>query len=545
MCSGILLSCALQAGTLLAQAATLSGVSTGTRGWETVPGVIRNDGLETFRIEVHVPGPVAGVVMNSVSKRLIAPQIPPLALRDDGIAPDRIADDAIYTAGPFRYDPAAPMAATYMNDPTSPAGLDVLAAGSVSIDTGTATESFLVSPSIGVLSANAQPTAVVPLADDVAVSAHLVNVRATEWNTQGVLRSVGAGLTTPARQAYAHLPDAYDFMIFFSTNRLERTPAKSSQNFVAGGHQQVQVNYTGTGQPLMNHAAEYGSAGRLMGLVVLDAFERGIYSANATHELLHQWSGVLPTTLNLSDNEGHYNPRSSIGSLLGGQRWIPNGDGTFTLDCTEGRNGARQASALDLYFMGLIYGNQLPDNIYTYADSLPLPLFICGQTITARRTITIYDMVRQLGQRTPGPAAARRRFNIAFVAESLDRMLTPTEMTFYETLAAHYTLPLPADAPPPAVGFNWAPITKFFGHGVTWNSLVNRADFDADGVVGRADLDIFTACATGPGISYRQALPAGCPLVPDASGTLRADLDVDGDVDQTDFAFFQRLKTAG
>ncbi len=31
------------------------------RGWESIPGVIRNDGVDTFRVEVDTNGPVADV----------------------------------------------------------------------------------------------------------------------------------------------------------------------------------------------------------------------------------------------------------------------------------------------------------------------------------------------------------------------------------------------------------------------------------------------------------------------------------------------------
>lgn len=55
-------------------------------------------------------------------------------------------------------------------------------------------------------------------------------------------------------------------------------------------------------------------------------------------------------------------------------------------------------------------------------------------------------------------------------------------------------------------------------------------DYDEDCHVGTADWDIFTDCAAGPGM----------PLVPDCDG---AQLDGDSDLDQADFAIFQRCWT--
>ncbi|NLE59425.1 MAG: hypothetical protein GX616_13770 [Planctomycetes bacterium] len=67
-------------------------------------------------------------------------------------------------------------------------------------------------------------------------------------------------------------------------------------------------------------------------------------------------------------------------------------------------------------------------------------------------------------------------------------------------------------------------------------------DCDVDGDGG--DLDVFEACATGPGVAYNPAaLPEpepGCTLTPDDNGHVTADSDKDGDVDQIDFGVFQR-----
>src|SRR5439155_24520098 len=57
-------------------------------------------------------------------------------------------------------------------------------------------------------------------------------------------------------------------------------------------------------------------------------------------------------------------------------------------------------------------------------------------------------------------------------ADSRNRLLTPTELTYYEIFAAHYTKPVPEGQPDPYVGSGWVPITRFFGHGTTWSSTV-------------------------------------------------------------------------
>src|SRR5262249_23440150 len=154
-------------------------------------------------------------------------------------------------------------------------------------------------------------------------------------------------------------------------------------------------------------------------------------------------------------------------SLVGGFRWIDNGDGTFTRDCSEGRNGAHHAPPLDEYMMGLIDGSAVGPLYAPVVQSISLE---CGEIITDYVTVTIDDIQAVHGVRMPGPSDAHRDFALAFVAESHDRLLDPTEMTFYETLADHYTKTLAATDPDPYMAFNWPPVTRFFGEGTTWRS---------------------------------------------------------------------------
>src|SRR5690606_13875372 len=115
-----------------------------------------------------------------------------------------------------------------------------------------------------------------------------------------------------------------------------------------------------------------------------------------------------------------------------------------------------------------------------------------------------------------------------FVAETHGRLLNETELSFYGRLAEHLTGPAAADDPP-YVGFNWAPISVFFGPEAQWSSTVPlpEADFDMDGDVDFTDLQYLQNCTSGP-------------LIPHPPGCEGADLDLDGDVDQSDFGLFQK-----
>jgi hypothetical protein len=89
-------------------------------------------------------------------------------------------------------------------------------------------------------------------------------------------------------------------------------------------------------------------------------------------------------------------------------------------------------------------------------------------------------------------------------------------------------------------GYNGADVGNgTYDYAVTAGQVV-AADFNKDCAVDESDFDLFSACVTGPSISYVGALPAGCVMTPNTSGFIAADLDSDGDVDQADFGRFQR-----
>ena len=243
-------------------------------------------------------------------------------------------------------------------------------------------------------------------------------------------------------------------------------PYNAIQNFVAGIHLQTSCNFTGTTWGLFNSDATFGSAGKLLSVNVLDAYDRGLLANVVTHELTHQCASYTNTSIGLSDGTGHYDDTSAA-SLVGGYVWNDNLNGTFTRDCNEGRNGAHHAPPLDLYFAGLIDGSAVP----TFYHS-QMPSFSCTDPVNAYYARTIADVQAAHGVRTPGPATSQKAFTIGFVAETHGRFLNATERTFLDVLAAQYTKTLAPSDPDPYHGFNWPSVTRYFGHGTTWRSDV-------------------------------------------------------------------------
>jgi hypothetical protein len=450
----------------------LAGVPAGMRGWEVIPSVIRGDGVETFRVEVHANGPMQAVrcrvpinlfTTNNQNGLYID-------LRDDGQGGDRIAGDYIFTSGQLRYNRQYPVFDYYQNDTNSPSGIEFVELFYTQlVETNGVTNRFLIDPMVGILGTNIPITTVVSVTSNLSVSSHLINIKTSRRDTQRRLRFAGDTLTLGTSEIYQSIPDYFDFLMFFSADHIEYLPYNYTYNFNAGVHQSVKVNYTGTGPSPYTNNFLYGSSGRLLGVNVLDTHKRGIESRNAAHEIVHQWSYHQSSALGAGDNS-HYNIRSGVGSLVGGYQLATNAFGQRVLNCSEGPSGATLVSPLDKYMMGLLTASQVPTQ-YVYSSSLPYPLNYCDTPITNFETIlTVSNLIAAHGPRTPGPATAQRDFSIGFIMETYERLLNPVEFTFFNRLAEHFCKPLPTNQPAPRLYVGWAPITRFFGEDTTWRS---------------------------------------------------------------------------
>jgi len=432
--------------------------------WETIPGVIRNNGTDTCRIEVNVNGPVSNVMVSVSEMFNSGSGQTNIALHDDGLNGDRVAGDAIFTSELIRFNTNrdADLEPYYEYDTNSPAGVMPYFIGMVTVAETNGTQSqFLIRPQVGILSKDIPLVQTSQISTNLLVSPHLINVLGTNLIVQKIMREYSYETGELPKKIYQVFPDAFDFLVYFSTYRVEYVPYDANYNGIAGIHQSVQVNYTGTGQGEFNDSALYGSAGRLLGINALDTYDRGMSSGICTHEIMHQWGSFMPA-FPFSDGE-HYVYNSNVGSPLGGGTWGENGDGTWTLNCDY----HTRLDVFDQYLMGLIATNLVtPLRVYSPTSSV-----YCGGIISnGVSTTTIQDIVSTYGPRTPGPATAQRNFSIGFVAESNRRLLTAVEMTYYEIFAAHCTRMIPPAQPDPMIYYSWAPITRFFGEGTTWSS---------------------------------------------------------------------------
>lgn len=465
------------------------------RAWEAIPGVIRNDGKETFRLEVELNQEVSEVRLESQfnNPTILGPEDYPIELKDDGKGEDRVAGDQVYTAGPFRWNTEKKMDTYYgdgENVTSSPKGVDFVPPGPIYIETPTGeTEQFLVQPQVGVLRKDIPNVEVQKIAEDVQVSSHFINVESQRRNLQiamhapyEVRESGGYGTGEIFRRIYELMPDVFHFLNYVSTNYVETRPGKDIDtygNFIAGQHLTIRTDYTGIGEGGTGHEL-YSDT--ILGTNKLGVANRGLNASTATHELFHQWAAYLNPDLGISTGS-HYLRRTSAASLLSGYTWLQHSDSTFTLDCRSEGFGIAKPPPLDLYLMGLIPGDEVPP-IYVAKESVYLANYcepferianpVPPDTLTPseiERVVTIEDIQEVHGVRRPGPENAQRNFRIGYVGSSHDRLLNETEMTFYNILAKHRGSE--AEQPNYLQGTNtWTPLQGYFRHGTSWNTEI-------------------------------------------------------------------------
>jgi hypothetical protein len=501
-------------------------IPAGLQRWETIPSVIRDDGVDSFRLEVEPNRDVVSIVLTPSTNFLVFPA--DLELRDDGANDDLAAGDGIYTLGPIRFNTATTMPSHFEGNADSPAGVYMGRIGEIVITEVDEVEGrhFRIHPEHGLLRSDIAATAIERIDSAVSVASHVIGLNSNERNAQRTLRIAGGSLTALTQPIYDVLGDDFDHLIISSAGHVENAGGNTSANFNAGMHYSIKVDFDNTGHTLRDNTANYGSAGKLASINLIDTLGRGWHSNNLVHELLHQWGGRTPTNLGLQNDAFHYHVNTNIGSLIGGLYWADNGDDTFTLECqTAGRGGATYASPLDLYMMGLVDASAVaPIRKHTgnWWD-------LCDQVIPEiETTVTIGDLQTALGGvRSPGPATSQKDFRLGFVVESYGRDLTDTELTFYNIFAEHSTRPIVGSDP--RLAHNWVPIGSYFGHGTTWRSDVPYEGEDDGGFDWGDD-----PCAGGTGdfsqaIPYRETVDVG--VVPAALGNVEIYLNSSVDVD--------------
>jgi hypothetical protein len=204
-------------------------------------------------------------------------------------------------------------------------------------------------------------------------------------------------------------------------------PEATAQGFYLPVKNDVQ----GINQAIADNTAAFGSAGKLQGTIDLGnvtTLAVNPYGAKLdetlttlNHELMHRFEayvrfknpdGTLNTSL-LGKDSAHWSYLlDSKGSLMYGNGWKDNGNGTFT--STAAMNSF---SPLDLYLMGMIPKEQVPPMLLidnASIDKTQLPQL--GATVSSTaKTISIDDIIAAEGARIPDAANSPKKFNVGFV----------------------------------------------------------------------------------------------------------------------------------
>jgi hypothetical protein len=439
--------------------------------WETVPAAIKSDGIETFTIQVTVPQAAKTVTIKPITgtTQYITPAIgfAGITLKDDGLGADKVAGDKIFTAGPFKYDTAKAFPANFGNDAQSPAGVYLNVIGTLNITfTDSVTYPAYASegrdPAVGLLRKDMPVAALTQLNATTTAASHMVNVRSDRFDADRYMRSnIGGDTTALSRDLYTAIPDAYDQLLVFATYTLQGVHnANKGNNGISGVHYMVKNEVGGIGQGPADWTASYGSAGRLQ--AINGFWTYGLQGGLVTHELSHTWQSYLTHPNYPLASGGHWYANNSLG-----ETWKDNGNGTFTLICDA---AVLKASNMTLYLMGAAPASQVePLRVLQNNEQFGTG-YECNKQITKPyATLSINDIVTANGARTPAYGQASKNFQLLFVAQSYNRSLNATEMTFFNTLAKHLAN---AGSTPTAIpATSWRPLATFFP-GTTWQTAV-------------------------------------------------------------------------
>lgn len=206
-----------------------------------------------------------------------------------------------------------------------------------------------------------------------------------------------------AKQFYEHFADVYDFLVF--------VPEKGIT--AAGFNARVRNDVRGIGVDVFDDSPQYGSAGVLRAIVLIDLSAE----PPLLHELIHTWANAINPPFDAT-YLGHWG-YSGVNGILGGfdpAKLVANSDGTFSVDqvFTNGTaNDVGKYAPLELYLAGLAPLSAVPT----------VPVFTNVQMVNGSSTrfrgtradISGADIVARHGARVPSFAAAQKSFRIAFV----------------------------------------------------------------------------------------------------------------------------------
>jgi Tol biopolymer transport system component/subtilase family serine protease len=248
-----------------------------------------------------------------------------------------------------------------------------------------------------------------------------------------------------AKEFFRLHKDEYDFLVVFSNFGFTMPGSEANAFYL-----HVKNDTQGIGRSLFDYSADFGSDGKLQGIVdmgniaklVTDPFDPKFETSLSIlgHEILHRWGSYVKfrdwngntSSMLLGKNGDHWSYLfNTYGSLLYGNYWQENADGTFTSIASE-----KYYSPLDLYLMGLADKTHVsPMLLIENSDIDPEKSPESGATITGvRHSVSIDDIISVEGERIPGPAESQKAFKTAFILITTPGTFTGGELFGLENL---------------------------------------------------------------------------------------------------------------
>ncbi len=341
-------------------------------------------------------------------------------LRDDGTGGDRVRGDSVYTIS---------LAASDIVPLLKPDDVFRAEVGYVEVYDG-ATLATRGNVFADILTSEIPLLSVTSMASDAQRTDYLVNLVDRDF----VLTN-GFDITSVLRRFYDLFADDFDFVSVIAV------PGYFQNRY----HFAVKSDVRGIGITPFDTSRTYGSAGRLLGVTM---FPNGSLfdpaEAAFQHELGHQWINFLPF-VPLNYAIPHW-PLSDLASGIMGFADTEGGQGLqFPCIVTPVAGGATLTQRydapvftdLDLYLMGLLPADQVGTHVVFPRGTTSADLFsLCGGGTWQGQlqTVTIQDIVRQVGARVPDAAHSPHAFRVATIIVS-DALLSREAMSFYSYFA--------------------------------------------------------------------------------------------------------------
>ncbi|HEX8155267.1 MAG TPA: carboxypeptidase-like regulatory domain-containing protein [Thermoanaerobaculia bacterium] len=206
-----------------------------------------------------------------------------------------------------------------------------------------------------------------------------------------------------AKQFYRKFADVYDFIYMIPDRSIG----------VAGFCQRVRNDATGIGLPISDDSLQYGSAGKLRSVLLINAGD----SPPLLHETMHTWATWITPPFDAATG-GHWG-YSGVNGVLGGfdaTKLVAHPDGSWSVPQVAVNGWANDTvkyAPLELYLAGLAPLSSVP------AVPVFTNLELIGGSATefrgTRTDVSGADLVARYGARNPAFAVAPKRFRVAVV----------------------------------------------------------------------------------------------------------------------------------